>query len=93
MTSSPHGPYGLGYTRATMVVTMGNNPKDWGLQAISVIASALAGRHLDTTFSSVALMYPDMKRQCCSKSSTLTEQRKLFMFECKSFKRESKYDF
>ena len=23
MTSSPHGPYGLGYTRATMVVTMG----------------------------------------------------------------------
>ena len=22
MTSSPHGPYGLGYTRATMVVTM-----------------------------------------------------------------------
>ena len=24
MTSSPHGPYGLGYTRATMVVTMGS---------------------------------------------------------------------
>ena len=23
MTSSPHGPYGLGYTRATMVKTMG----------------------------------------------------------------------
>ncbi len=23
MTSSPHGPYGLGYTRATMVVTVG----------------------------------------------------------------------
>ncbi len=23
MTSSPHGPYGLGYTRATMAVTMG----------------------------------------------------------------------
>ena len=23
MTSSTHGPYGLGYTRATMVVTMG----------------------------------------------------------------------
>ncbi len=22
MTSSPHGPYGLGYTRATMAVTM-----------------------------------------------------------------------
>ena len=22
MTSSPHGPYGLGYTRATMVVTI-----------------------------------------------------------------------
>ncbi len=23
MTSSPHGPYGLGYTRATMAVTVG----------------------------------------------------------------------
>ncbi len=23
MTSSPHGPYGLGYTRATMATTMG----------------------------------------------------------------------
>src|SRR5215207_7728222 len=27
MTSSPHGPYGLGYTRATMVVTEGLSPK------------------------------------------------------------------
>ena len=26
MTSSPHGPYGLGHTRATMAVTMGCNP-------------------------------------------------------------------
>ena len=26
MTSSPHGPYGLGYTRATMAVTMGSDP-------------------------------------------------------------------
>ena len=25
MTSSPHGPYGLGYTRATMAVTTGSN--------------------------------------------------------------------
>ena len=25
MTSSPHGPYGLGYTRATMVVTERSN--------------------------------------------------------------------
>src|SRR5262249_17546324 len=25
MTSSPHGPYGLGYTRATMAVTEGGN--------------------------------------------------------------------
>ena len=24
MTSSPHGPYGLGYTRTTMVVTTGS---------------------------------------------------------------------
>ena len=26
MTSSPHGPYGLGNTRATMAVTVGCNP-------------------------------------------------------------------
>ena len=26
MTSSPHGPYGLGYTRATMVGTEGREP-------------------------------------------------------------------
>ena len=44
MTSSPHGPYGLGYTRATMAVTDGmqrSNPEqisksrlssDWALQ-------------------------------------------------------------
>ncbi len=44
MTSSPHGPYGLGYTRATMAVTMGCNgailrksqksrlSSDWALQ-------------------------------------------------------------
>ncbi len=25
MTSSPHGPYTLGYTRATMAVTVGSN--------------------------------------------------------------------
>ena len=25
MTSSPHGPYGLGYTRTTMVVTKGSD--------------------------------------------------------------------
>ena len=25
MTSSPHGPYGPGYTRATMAVTVGRN--------------------------------------------------------------------
>ena len=27
MTSSPHGPYGLGYTRATMVITEGSEPE------------------------------------------------------------------
>ena len=44
MTSSHHGPYGLGYTRATMAVTVGMPPSngelitksrlssDWGLQ-------------------------------------------------------------
>ena len=29
MTSSPHGPYTLGYTRATMVFTMGRNIARW----------------------------------------------------------------
>ena len=29
MTSSPHGPYGLGYTRATMVVTEGSKRAIW----------------------------------------------------------------
>ena len=28
MTSSPHGPYGLGYTRATMAVTDGQRPRE-----------------------------------------------------------------
>ncbi len=29
MTSSPHGPYVQGYTRATMVGTMGSNAARW----------------------------------------------------------------
>ena len=29
MTSSPHGPYGLGYTRATMVMTEGSKTARW----------------------------------------------------------------
>ena len=29
MTSSPHGPYGLGYTRATMAVTVGSDRATW----------------------------------------------------------------
>src|SRR5881227_4110130 len=29
MTSSPHGPYGLGYTRATMAVTAGSEGASW----------------------------------------------------------------
>ena len=53
MTSSPHGPYGLGYTRATMVVTEGSNiakikliPKnhlssDWTLQLESMKLESL----------------------------------------------------
>src|SRR5215468_12634492 len=38
MTSRPHGPYGLGYTRATMVVTVGCNTARWSKsqKAISV---------------------------------------------------------
>ena len=29
MTSSPHGPYGLGYTRTTMAVTTGSERVTW----------------------------------------------------------------
>jgi hypothetical protein len=29
MTSSPHGPYGLGYTRTTMAVTTGSEGVTW----------------------------------------------------------------
>ena len=29
MTSSPHGPYGLGYTRATMAKTKGSKMATW----------------------------------------------------------------
>ena len=29
MTSSPHGPYELGYTRATMVDTISRNNANW----------------------------------------------------------------
>jgi len=29
MTSSPHGPYGLGYTCATMATTKGSNKVTW----------------------------------------------------------------
>ena len=38
MTSSPHGPYDLGYTRATMVVTEGSEAVmlSRSLKAISV---------------------------------------------------------
>jgi hypothetical protein len=38
MTSSPHGPYGLGYTRATMAVTEGGDGATLSksLKAVSV---------------------------------------------------------
>ena len=53
MTSSPHGPYTLGYTRATMAVTVGCNlarvsksqktdlSTDWSLQLDSMKAESL----------------------------------------------------
>ena len=53
MTSSPHGPYGLGYTRATMAVTVGckgatrskspktNPSSDWSLQLDSMKQESL----------------------------------------------------
>jgi hypothetical protein len=41
MTSSPHGPYGLGYTRATMTEAKGSNMVTWSksLKAVVGIAS------------------------------------------------------
>ncbi len=53
MTSSPHGPYTQGYSRATMVGTEGSNParvskshkaglsSDWSLQFDSMKAESL----------------------------------------------------
>ncbi len=59
MTSSPHGPYVLGYTRATMGCTKGSNParvsqsqktvrsSDWSLQLDSMKPESLVitGQH------------------------------------------------
>ena len=39
MTSSPHGPYGLGYTRATMVVTVGSETRERELISKSHLSS------------------------------------------------------
>ena len=39
MTSSPHGPYGLGYTRATMAVTVGCDGGDPELISKSRLSS------------------------------------------------------
>ena len=53
MTSSPHGPYGQGFTRATMVSTEGSEPargsesqkanlsSDWSLQLDSMKSESL----------------------------------------------------
>jgi hypothetical protein len=39
MTSSPHGPYGLGYTRATMAVTEGSEGVTWSESLKSRLSS------------------------------------------------------
>ena len=39
MTSSPHGPYGLGYTRATMAVTAGCLGATWSKSLKSRLSS------------------------------------------------------
>ena len=39
MTSSPHGPYGLGYTRATMAATMGRRSREGELILKSRLSS------------------------------------------------------
>ena len=37
MTSSPHGPYGLGYTRATMTEAKGSNMVTWSKSLKAVV--------------------------------------------------------
>ena len=37
MTSSPHGPYGLGYTRATMAESKGGNMVTWSESLKTVV--------------------------------------------------------
>ena len=39
MTSSPHGPYGLGYTRATMALTEGRQPREGKLISKNCLSS------------------------------------------------------
>ena len=39
MTSSPHGPYGMGYTRATMAVTVGSEGATWSKSPKSRLSS------------------------------------------------------
>jgi hypothetical protein len=39
MTSSPHGPYVLGYTRATMGCTKGSNTARWSQSQKAVLSS------------------------------------------------------
>ena len=57
MTSSPHGPYGRGYTRTTMATTEGSNiarwsqsqksrlSSDWSLQLDSMKSESLVIAH------------------------------------------------
>jgi hypothetical protein len=42
MTSSPHGPYELGYTRATMVITVGGNSANWS-ETLKIISVRIVG--------------------------------------------------
>ena len=39
MTSSPHGPYAQGYTRATMGTTMGSQTARWSQSPKSILSS------------------------------------------------------
>ena len=50
-TSSHHGPYGLGYTRATMDSTMGSNTAKWS-KSLKAVCSPTRKGHDDLTSSS-----------------------------------------
>ena len=61
MTSSPHGPYGLGHTRATMAITMGSKAvrrsESGKIASVRIVMGVVASQvdHHDHTYRLVDL--------------------------------------